>query len=178
MALDASSDILGGWRGRCGSGIRSREAITGEDAALPLVVVPEALYLTARSAEAVLSPALEAAGKAPLHERLNCGMQLAVLLAHQRCVCPGSRSLQSLHSVLHSVLHHCRDCTGRQAEVPPRCCPQSWPKWSRHKSVAVAEQHVTALPRLTALWRPCARFWGWLSTRNIGICDSSGTECG
>lgn len=68
------------------SGIRTREAIAGEEAALPVVVVPEKLYLTARSADAVLSPALRAAGKAPLHERLNSGMQLAVLLAHQRCV--------------------------------------------------------------------------------------------
>ena len=52
------------------------------------VVVPEALYLTAHSADAVLSPTLEAAGKAPLRERLNSGLQLAVLLAHQRCVAP------------------------------------------------------------------------------------------
>lgn len=80
-------------------GIRTREALVGEEAALPVVVVPEKLYLTARSADAVLSPALRAAGKAPLHERLNSGMQLAVLLAHQRCASrPTLQPAQQLHS--------------------------------------------------------------------------------
>lgn len=69
----------------CGSrGICSREAIEGHDATLPLVVVPELLYLTGRSADRLLSPALESLHKPPLRESLSPGMQLAALLAHHR----------------------------------------------------------------------------------------------
>jgi len=91
----------------CGSrGIRTREAIAGEEAALPVVVVPEKLYLTARSADAVLSPALRAAGKAPLHERLNSGMQLAVLLAHQRRSDPDDEELTPYAAYVGALPEH------------------------------------------------------------------------
>ncbi len=65
-------------------GIVAREAITGEDAQLPLVLVPEALYLTAAAADRELSPALIAAGRPPLQDTLNAGLCLAALMAQQR----------------------------------------------------------------------------------------------
>lgn len=65
-------------------GIVTREAIAGEDAQLPLVLVPEELYMTAAVADRLLSPALQRAGRPPLQETLNAGLGLAALLADQR----------------------------------------------------------------------------------------------
>lgn len=69
----------------CGArGIVTREAIAGEDAQLPLVLVPEELYMTAAVADRLLSPALQRAGRPPLRDTLNAGLALAALLADQR----------------------------------------------------------------------------------------------
>lgn len=68
---------------RC-RGIVAREAIAGEDAQLPLVLVPEQLYLTAAVADRLMSPALQRAGRPPVRDSLNPGLALAALLAHQR----------------------------------------------------------------------------------------------
>ncbi len=65
-------------------GIITREDITGDDAALPLVVVPEQLYLTVAAADAALSPKLVDAGRPRLRETINPGLCVAALLAHQR----------------------------------------------------------------------------------------------
>lgn len=62
----------------------ARQAIEGDDAQLPLVLVPEQLYLTAAAADRIMSPALQRAGLAPVRESLNAGLALAALLAHQR----------------------------------------------------------------------------------------------
>jgi hypothetical protein len=69
----------------CGSrGIVSRAAISEEDAQLPLVLVPEQLYLTAAVADRLLSPALQRAGRPPVRDSLNPGLALAALLASQK----------------------------------------------------------------------------------------------
>jgi hypothetical protein len=68
---------------RC-RGIVARAAISEEDAQLPLVLVPEQLYLTAAVADRLLSPALERAGRPPVRDSLNPGLALAALLASQK----------------------------------------------------------------------------------------------
>lgn len=68
----------------CGRGIVTLEPLQGDDAQLPLVLVPESLYLTASAADGLLSPALQDADRPPLRDSLNAGLSVAALLAHQR----------------------------------------------------------------------------------------------
>ena len=66
-------------------GIVTRAAISDDEAQLPLVLVPEQLYLTAAVADRLLSPALERAGRPRVRDSLNPGLALAALLASQKC---------------------------------------------------------------------------------------------